>query len=70
MLGDNVWQRPVRRAGFLACLEECCKVADAADVIILLEPLNRYECDYLNRLEDALNIIKDLDMPNKYQTAG
>lgn len=31
------------------------------DVILLLEPLNRYEADYVNTVSDALHIIKQVD---------
>jgi len=63
-LGSDMQQRPVRRAAALACLEKCCQIAAAVGVTILLEPINRYECDYMNTVEDALGVIKQIGAPN------
>ena len=63
-LGPDPQQRPHRRADAMACLEECCQAAAAAGVTMLLEPLNRYESDYLNTVDDALGIIAKVGAPN------
>jgi sugar phosphate isomerase/epimerase len=63
-LGSDPQKRPVRRAAALACLEQCCQVAAVVGVTLLLEPLNRYECDYLNTVEDALSVIREIGLPN------
>jgi sugar phosphate isomerase/epimerase len=63
-LGSDTQQRHVRRAAALACLEGCCQTAAASGVTLLLEPLNRYECDYLNTVEDALDAIAQIGAPN------
>lgn len=39
-------------------LEPLSKVAEKAGSFILLEPLNRYETHYMNRLEQAVNICQ------------
>lgn len=57
-------KRSARRAAALSCLEKCCKDAYDAGVMVLLEPLNRYECDYLNTIEDVLRVIDQVGRPN------
>lgn len=61
-LGEG--QRAARRLAALACLTDVCQAALAAGVTILLEPLNRYECDYINTLEDGLGVIEEIAAPN------
>ena len=63
-LGDDSQQRPARRAAVLACLDECCRFAQAWGVKIFLEPLNRYEADYLNTIEETLDTIEEIGAPN------
>jgi sugar phosphate isomerase/epimerase len=46
------------------CLEECCKVAAGKAVTVFLEPLNRYESDYVNTVDDVLKIIRQLGLSN------
>ncbi len=64
LLGADAQQRPIRREAALSCLQECTKIAADAGVTLLLEPLNRYECDYLNRLEEAMGVIGQIGMSN------
>jgi sugar phosphate isomerase/epimerase len=63
-LGSNLEQAEQRREHHLACLKECCRAAADAGVSLLLEPLNRYECDWLNTTADALSIIAQLGFAN------
>jgi sugar phosphate isomerase/epimerase len=63
-LGDNVAEAAQRREHHLACLKECCRAAADVGVSLLLEPLNRYECDWLNTTENALSVIEQLGAPN------
>ena len=63
-LGDNVAEAAQRREHHLACLKECCHAAAEVGVSLLLEPLNRYECDWLNTTENALSVIEQLGTPN------
>jgi 5-keto-L-gluconate epimerase len=46
------------------CLKQCCTAAADAGVDLLLEPLNRYECDWLNTTEDAVSLIERLGAAN------
>lgn len=43
-----------------ACMAECCRAAQERGVTLLLEPLNRYESDHPNTVEQALDIVHDL----------
>jgi 5-keto-L-gluconate epimerase len=67
-LSGKIGQDPARRHELrnaaLACLDECCRSAASAGVTMLLEALNRYECDYLNTLRDVLDVIDELSAPN------
>jgi sugar phosphate isomerase/epimerase len=63
-LGNDEQQRVSRRAAAQECLAECCRAAADVGVIILLEPLNRYECDYLNTLADVVDTIQTVGAPN------
>jgi sugar phosphate isomerase/epimerase len=63
-LGDEPDQRSLRREFALSCLAECCRIASDKGVTMLLEPLNRYEGDYLNTVEDVLALIGELGVSN------
>ncbi|MBL6763900.1 MAG: sugar phosphate isomerase/epimerase [Verrucomicrobiae bacterium] len=52
--------------------EQLPALADAArdrDVLFLLEPVNKYESDYLNSIEHAANVSRKLNHPNLACTA-
>ena len=61
--GSDPCERSVRRRAALTCLEECCEAAAASGVTLLLEPINRYECDYVNTLADAMDIVRQVGAP-------
>jgi len=63
-LGNHFGQAAKSRESHLACLKECCHAADDAGVPLLLEPLNRYECDWFNTTADALSVIEQLGVTN------
>ena len=63
-LGNNVDKAARGREHHFACLKECCRAAADVDVSLLLEPLNRYECDWLNTTDDALFVIEQLGAAN------
>jgi len=63
-LGLEEPERSQRRAAALDALAELCRYAHACSVTILLEPLNRYECDYLNTVADVLNVAEEVGAPN------
>lgn len=53
-----------RRSEALDCLRQVCCFAQELGVTILLEPLNRYECDYINTLADGIHIADEIGAPN------
>ncbi len=53
-----------RRMQGLEALAELCAVAQRAAVTVLLEPLNRYEGDYINTLGDAARVAAEIGAPN------
>jgi len=57
-------ERRARRSQALECLAEVCRVAERSGVTVLLEPLNRYECDYINTLADVVIVANELGAPN------
>jgi len=42
-------------------LKEICKYAEDKGVFIALEPLNRFETDFINTCTQAINLIRDVD---------
>ena len=63
-LGADLQSRPGLRVASLDCLSRCCAAAAVAGVTVVLEPLNRYECDYLNTVADVLGVIGEIGSPN------
>jgi sugar phosphate isomerase/epimerase len=63
-LGSDPQQRSQSRRAALDCLSQCCSAAGASGVTMLLEPLNRYECDYLNTARDVIAVIEELGASN------
>lgn len=49
---------------FAESLIECEKVAKNFDVIIALEPLNRYETNFINTLDEGIRFIKKAGLQN------
>ena len=63
-LGDDIAEAARRRENHFTCLETCCRSAADAGVSLLLEPLNRYECDWFNTTEDALLLMERIGAPH------
>ncbi len=51
-------------ARFLEAMDEIARYAEPAGVVIALEPVNRYEINFLNRVEEAVDLIDRLGRPN------
>jgi sugar phosphate isomerase/epimerase len=60
----DVEERRHCRSLALECLWIVCDFAARAGVTVLLEPLNRYECDYINTLADGAAIAREVGAPN------
>ena len=56
--------RAVAEARFLEAMGEVADYADARGVVIALEPVNRYEIDFINRVEEAVEMVVRLGRPN------
>jgi 5-keto-L-gluconate epimerase len=55
---------PRNRGPALDALGQVCSLAAPLGVTILLEPLNRYESDYINRVADVAAIAAEIGAPN------
>jgi sugar phosphate isomerase/epimerase len=63
-LSGKLGERRDQRSKALESLAEVCGLALRAGVIVLLEPLNRYECDYLNTQADGMLAASEIGAPN------
>jgi 5-keto-L-gluconate epimerase len=64
-LGSGTAEGRLRlRTQALESLVEVCGLARRGGVTILLEPLNRYECDYINTLADVVKVADEIGAPN------
>jgi len=48
----------------IRCIKTCCQSARDHDVTLLLEPLNRYEIDFLNTVEEAKSLVEKIELDN------
>ncbi len=48
----------------LDCMQECARLAQGLKVGLTLEPLNRYETNFINTVAEGIEFIKKLDLPN------
>ena len=48
----------------LDCVQECARLAQGLKVGLTLEPLNRYETNFINTVAEGIEFIKKLDLPN------
>ena len=62
-LGREPELRAQRLHWFDACLQECCASASSAGVNLVLEPINRYETDFLNTVDDCLEVLDRIGSP-------
>ncbi len=49
---------------FKEALAECSRFAEEREVKIVIEPLNRYEVNFLHTIEETLALIAELDLEN------
>jgi 5-keto-L-gluconate epimerase len=63
-IGNDPAQRPSRRQAVVECYRECAATAKDQKVFLLCEPLNRYECDYLNTVADGLALLEEIGADN------
>jgi sugar phosphate isomerase/epimerase len=46
------------------CLRRCVVYAGERNVVLLLEPVNRYETNVVNTIDEGLALISQIDLPN------
>jgi sugar phosphate isomerase/epimerase len=49
---------------FIEVARELCQYALPKEVTLLLEPVNRYEIDFVNSVEEGAELLKKIDRPN------
>jgi sugar phosphate isomerase/epimerase len=49
---------------FIEVVKELCLYALPKNVTLVLEPVNRYEVDFINTVEEGVELIKKINMPN------
>ncbi|WP_439582656.1 sugar phosphate isomerase/epimerase family protein [Dyadobacter bucti] len=57
-------QKKQERAWCVETLVEIGKIASDHGVVVGLEPLNRFETDMVNTVDQALSIVREVDSPN------
>jgi sugar phosphate isomerase/epimerase len=62
-IGDGE-SREIAEARFIECMRECADLASELNVEMLIEPVNRYETNYINSVSDALTVLDNLAHPN------
>jgi 5-keto-L-gluconate epimerase len=62
----HIGNRPQPRVEeeFINVARELCHYALHKQVTLLLEPVNRYEIDFINNIEEGVQLLKKIDMPN------
>jgi len=53
----------IARERYLSCLGQCADVAEAAGVELIVEPVNRYEINFINNCAEGLEIVKGSGRP-------
>ena len=49
---------------FIEMARDLCLYAAPKDVALILEPVNRYEIDFINSVEEGVELMRKVDMPN------
>jgi sugar phosphate isomerase/epimerase len=62
-LGRDPVQRSTRLQWFLDCTDACCQAALKAGVALVIEPINRYETDFINTVDEALEVVHQVGSP-------
>ena len=61
-IGDKNTQKAEQL--FIDMVRELCEYAAPKNVQLILEPVNRYEIDFINSVEQGVELMKKVDMPN------
>jgi len=63
-LPESVENRKSEEAKGKLALIECIKYAEKKNIILLIEPINRYETNLINTVEEGVGLIKELSSDN------
>ncbi len=62
IFGEEPGENSVKR--FLESLEDVARYAEPKGVVIAVEPVNRYEINFINRVDEAVEVISKINRPN------
>jgi sugar phosphate isomerase/epimerase len=62
-LGSDAAHHSRRRGFIMDCMAECCEASSRVGVGMLLEPINRYETNFINTVDQALEVLEQLGSP-------
>ncbi|MHA1250585.1 MAG: sugar phosphate isomerase/epimerase family protein, partial [Candidatus Helarchaeota archaeon] len=51
----------IEKTNIVNSLKDCCKIAEDAGVILLLEPINRFEIDSCNTIKESIKLIEEVN---------
>lgn len=63
-LAEDPELRRRQRGWFLEAIRQCADFAGPLGVQLGIEPLNRYETNYINAVDEALEFLAEVDRPN------
>ncbi|MCL4377686.1 MAG: sugar phosphate isomerase/epimerase [Actinobacteria bacterium] len=63
-LTESADNRELEKAKGKMALRECLKYAEERNVILLIEPINRYETNLINTLQEGIELIEELGFYN------
>lgn len=52
------------RIRFIDMVQELCSYASTKGVTMILEPVNRYELNFINSVQEGVELIKKINLPN------
>ena len=61
--GKLAWGGDGARQRLVGTLRRCAESAGAKDIQVALEPLNRYESDFINTAEEGMSLVEEIDHP-------
>jgi sugar phosphate isomerase/epimerase len=62
-LGGSGAERERRRSATVDAIRTCVDVAASSQVSVMLEPINRYETDFIHTVDEGLALIEEIGSP-------
>ncbi|HEY4287244.1 MAG TPA: sugar phosphate isomerase/epimerase family protein [Puia sp.] len=56
--------REITETAFIEVASELCDYASPKGVTLIMEPVNRYEIDFINSVEEGVALVKKINRPN------